>query len=97
MTLDAYCSNLNTRLIAAFDAIDAVRLGHKQELEDLQRRIHILHARCRALKHQVKFAEAERDELREGVERLIEKGGTSLHCLVEHHEFESLCQPCLVS
>lgn len=74
LALDAYSSNLRTRLVSTLDAIDALQLSHKQELEDLQRRMHILHTKNRMLKQRVKLAESERDELREGVESLIRKG-----------------------
>ncbi|GJJ08483.1 hypothetical protein Clacol_002701 [Clathrus columnatus] len=77
LALDTHCSNLNSRLISALDSIDAIRLSHKQELDDLQHRMHILDARFQMMKNRVKLAEMERDELREGVERLVEKGGTT--------------------
>ncbi|KAF8526078.1 hypothetical protein BU17DRAFT_83600 [Hysterangium stoloniferum] len=75
ITLDAHCSNLNARLVATLDALDDLQRSHHFEIEQLSQRVNTLQARSRILKTRAKLAEAERDGLKEGVDRLLEKGG----------------------
>lgn len=73
--LEVHLSNLQTRLAATLDALDELTRNHELELEELHNKAHILRARCQVFKARAKDAEAERDELREGVNKLVEKGG----------------------
>ncbi|KIJ51295.1 hypothetical protein M422DRAFT_65303 [Sphaerobolus stellatus SS14] len=73
ITLDAHCSNLQARLLATLDTLDELQRTHELEIEDLNRHVNTLQARTRVLKSRTKAAEAERDTLKEGVNKLIAK------------------------
>lgn len=75
VALDAHCSNLHSRLLATLDALDGLQRSHQLDIDALNQRINVLHTRTRVLKSRTKAAEAERDTLKEGVNKLIAKGG----------------------
>ena len=74
-TLVAHRSNIQTRLVATFDALDELQSTHTLEIGQLHQQVHKLREKARASKARAKAAEAERDEMREDVEKLVEKGG----------------------
>lgn len=73
--LEVHLSNLQTRLTATLDALDELTRNHELELIEVHDRVHVLHARCQVFKARAKRAETERDELKDGVNKLVEKGG----------------------
>ena len=73
--LEVHLSNLNTRLAATLDALDEITRNHEMELMGLHDQARYLRAKCQMSKSRAKEAEAERDELKADVNKLVEKGG----------------------
>lgn len=74
-TLEVHLSNLHTRLVATLDALDEITRNHEMELIGLHDQTRQLRAKCQIFKARAKEAEAERDELKAAVNKLVEKGG----------------------
>ncbi len=67
-------SQMQTRLLATLDELDASRAAHQQELKTEKRAKEKLSEKLDRYLDEVKRAEAERDEMREVVSILVEKG-----------------------
>jgi len=67
-------SQLQTRLLSTLDTLDQVKNSQAQELIPVERENARLKAQLNRYLAVVKAAEAERDDLRDAVLRLIEKG-----------------------
>jgi hypothetical protein len=67
-------SNLHTRLLHAFDALDESQRNHAQELRDLEKKYIRLERRYHRQTVALHTCAAEKDDLRESVLELVEKG-----------------------
>lgn len=73
-TLRARASNLHTRHLAVLDALDALQSNHAAELNAAYDANTMLERKLASMSEQLKEAVDERDDLRDAVERFIEKG-----------------------
>lgn len=67
-------SHLHTRLLTTLDTLDQLQSSHASELNSLFDRNTLLEKRLAAQNLLLKEAIEERDDLRDAVERFIEKG-----------------------
>lgn len=65
---------MHVRLLATFDTIDELQSMHSEELAVFSRDKATLEKRTRTMRHQLEEALDERDDMRDAVERLAEKG-----------------------
>lgn len=74
MAYSARTSNLQTRLLQTFDALDESQRTHARELEEIERKYVRLERRSGRHAAILNASETERAELRESVLELVEKG-----------------------
>ena len=77
LELDAYAahaSGLQARLLSTLDTLQQTRLEHADELDAYRKREEVLKTRVDAACKAAADAEAAREEMREGVLSLVEKG-----------------------
>lgn len=67
-------SNLQTRLLQTLDVLDEAQRTHASELKDLEQKYARLHQRFQRYVATISAFEAERDDLKESVLELVEKG-----------------------
>lgn len=70
----ARASNLHTRLLQAFDTLDESQRSHARELGDVENKYARLDRRFRKQTNALKTCAAEKDDLKESVLELVEKG-----------------------
>ncbi|KAI0028892.1 hypothetical protein K488DRAFT_73397 [Vararia minispora EC-137] len=74
---DAWASRasvLQARLLSTIDALSSASIKHEQEIADAQRMQDALHVRVSAARAALATSEAERDDMRDAVLQLVEKG-----------------------
>jgi hypothetical protein len=70
----ARASHLQSRLLMTLDTLDALQLSHREELKALAEAKQALGARFQMIKEELDSALDERDDMREAVLKLVEKG-----------------------
>ncbi len=73
-------SMLQSRLLSTLDELDARDRSHERELSAVEADRHRLKVKLQQYLEFVKSAELERDDMRDAVIRLIEKGRLMLSC-----------------
>jgi chromosome segregation ATPase len=81
-TLDARTSHLHVRLLETLNTLDCIQSVHSEELDTLAREKFELEQKLRMLQLQLDEATDERDDMRDAVERLVEKGSICSSLLV---------------
>jgi len=71
----ARASHIQSRFLATLDTLDELQEKHRLELSEMTEEITALRAKLSRYVSRVKEAEAERDDMREAVVELVEKGG----------------------
>lgn len=94
-------SQMQTRLIATLDELDASRAAHQREMKAERRAKERLSEKLDRYVDEIKRAEAERDEMREVVSILVDKGASRvlrdvlhLRALVSHICYISSMRTC---
>jgi hypothetical protein len=77
--LASHASGLQSRLLSTIDILDATRIDHAHELATERRIQHDLHLRIAAARKALEDAEMARDDMRDAVLQLIEKGARASH------------------
>ncbi len=78
------CSHLQARLSSALDAMETLQYTHAREIAAERETKALLNTKVNGLAEYVQKVEEERDELREVVLALVEKGGCSLVAQGKH-------------
>ena len=74
-TYTAHISVLQNRLLAAFDTLDSTQNVHAQELAALKEQMARLKEQLDHYVYLFKDVETERDDMRDAIMQLVEKGG----------------------
>lgn len=68
-------SHIQSRLLSTLDTLDAVQSSHVEELDSERRAREVLHDRLGRYIDIANVSETEKDDLRDAVIKLVEKGG----------------------